>query len=123
MGKWLRKRYDNTLLSQTYDNTEISVDTCFDDRCKESALSNLAGLYATNNQEWNEESIWPTTDILKNTLYEDSIYTDPNTLCPKFKIFLRSYMKTEEYNDNVTNQYNFVCLIDVLSVEQLHNQT
>lgn len=141
LGKWFRQRYNGTLLSKNYDSSELAIDVCSDNRCKESALSNLIGMFDTENTEWNSELIWPIKDALHEVKYDDTTYVEQSKLCPNFNKYLEEYCKTEEYirfekslkpkydyltkhsGENVTDIVTINRVIDTLNIEQMYNMT
>lgn len=136
LGKWLRKRYENTILKKRYDAKDIYIRSSDEDRTLASASAVMAALYPpTDYQLWNPELLWqpiPIHTILKST---DYLIGPKVPFCPKWIELVkalevapellqmnRTYEKFFEYVlENAGYTYNTSIIANIESVAKVRD--
>lgn len=104
LGKWIRNRYGNCLLSEQYTANEIYIRSTDVDRAIQSAQANLAGLYAPlGNQIWNPDLLWQPIPVHSVPAADDWLVL--GTTCPLYTQATNNLDTTPEFikihNDSV----------------------
>lgn len=96
LGKWLRHRYGNILLSEHYTPNEIYVRSTDIDRAIQSAQANLAGLYAPHDDQiWNPALLWQPIPVHSVPAEDDWLVL--GTACPLYTEAYNSLDTTREF--------------------------
>lgn len=146
LGKWLRRRYGNVLLSEQYTPNEIYIRSTNFDRTLQSAESNLAGLYPPHgNQAWNADTELQPIPVHTVAVVDDWLIGASVPACPVYKDAMHSLDTTREFlelldaskafmeyvseNSGLSIQYTpadliYILLVrDTLFVQDLYNLT
>lgn len=100
LGLWLRDRYRN-ILSPTYKNTEIRVNSSGSDGCLLSAQSVLAGLYRLNKtNQWYHDVPWEPIPIFTKPEIEDPVIA-MKAYCKRYE-YLFDVIRSSQIFQNVT---------------------
>lgn len=98
LGKWLRQRYGNVLLSEQYAPSEIYIRSTNVDRTLQSSASNLAGLYPPyGNQVWNADIEWQPIPIHTVSEGEDWLIGGSVPPCPVYDEAMHGLITTSEF--------------------------
>lgn len=143
LGQWLRKRY-NHLLSSTYDENEIYVESTDLDRTLMSAACNLAGLYLPNttSQLWEPHIYWQPVPIhTVPTSIDIHLGATSTAFCARFNVESERLWKSKEIQDlngKYKAMYEYVTkyagmtvndfksalkVYDALAIEEAYNKT
>lgn len=97
LGKWLRHRYNGTLLSEKYDSNEIYIQATDTDRTLMSAASNLAGMFEpTHDETWNPSINWQPIPIHTIPRHLDSVVACKPP-CLAFDYLTENLLRTKEF--------------------------
>lgn len=97
LGKWLRTRYGNELLSDHYSKDTIYVQSTDVDRTLMSALCNLAGLFSpAANERFNENLLWQPIPVHTMPESMDKVLSAKKS-CPAYDYALKRYKNSDEY--------------------------
>lgn len=144
LGKWLRHRYGNILLSEHYTPNEIYIRSTDIDRAIQSAESNLAGLYPPHDDQiWNPELLWQPIPVHSVPAADDWLVL--GTTCPVYNAAsqsldtTREFLKVHNYSESMIQYINehsgldipltldglttLLLFRDTLFVESLYNLT
>lgn len=109
LGKWLRERYGNVLLSEQYSANEIYIRSTDTDRTLESAEANLAGLYQPHgNQVWNADLLWRPIPVHTVSLDDDWLIGETVPACPVFYDIAESLFTTDEFLQLLDEHRDFI---------------
>lgn len=98
LGKWLRQRYGNVLLSEQYTPNEIYIRSTDVDRTLQSSESNLAGLYPPHgNQVWNADIEWQPIPVHTVAAVDDWLIGASVPECPVYDEAMQSFVTTGEF--------------------------
>lgn len=111
MGQWLRNRY-NSILDKYYSPNNIFVRADNIERCVQSALENLAGIYSqTNNPTWNPSiQFQPQNAVYAMPEGTDNLLT-ASMNCTAFDTALKVLDKTSQFKQlekNLKPMYNYL---------------
>lgn len=141
LGKWLRQRYNGTVLSEKYINTEFYIQSSDIDRTLMSAAANLAGMFPPNDDQiWNPEFNWQPIPI--HTIPEEyDTMISPHRPCPAYEYYFDDMKRSEQFqqmNIRYDKLYKFLTeksgspitdpitlrsLFNTLYIENLYNLT
>lgn len=92
LGRWLRHRYNSTLLSTSYSNDEIYVLSTNVNRTIMSAKANLDGMYeGTSHPDWSD-----VVNIENDANNDEKILT-MNWPCPSYEAGLKLLKHSDEF--------------------------
>lgn len=98
LGKWLRQRYGNVLLSEQYTPNEIYIRSTDVDRTLQSSESNLAGLYPPHgNQVWNADIEWQPIPVHTVADVDDWLIGASVPACPVYDEAMHSLDTISEF--------------------------
>ncbi|XP_013924156.1 PREDICTED: prostatic acid phosphatase-like [Thamnophis sirtalis] len=103
LGKWLKDRYKNFLISG-YKPKEIYVRSTDYDRTLMSAEGVLAGLFPPlKEEEWNPDIHWQPIPVHTVPLSEEKLLIYPIYKCPEFKRLLQQFKQQIKSKDLLKN--------------------
>lgn len=142
LGKWLRKRYNGTLISEKYLESEIYVQSSDLDRTLMSATANMAGLYTPRgDQIWNPYLEWQPVPVhtipeeldtlilttkscpLYDEYYAQLLKSDHIQLIEKKFSTLFEYLSKHSGNTIHLDNWSILNLYDTLTIQQIYNKT
>lgn len=85
LGQWLRDRYADVLLPESYDDQTVFVRSTDVDRTLDSAYSNLAGLFPpTGDEMWNDKISWQPIPVHTVPVNQDWLLAAMLPACPVY---------------------------------------
>ncbi|XP_032091751.1 prostatic acid phosphatase-like [Thamnophis elegans] len=103
LGKWLKDRYKNFLISE-YKPKEIYVRSTDYDRTLMSAEAVLAGLFPPlREEEWNPDIHWQPIPVHTVPLSEEKLLIYPIYKCPEFNRLLQQFKQQIKSKDLLKN--------------------
>lgn len=142
LGKWLRKRYNGTLISEEYLDSEIYVQSSDVERTLMSATVNMAGLYPPRKgQIWNADLDWQPVPVHTIPVELDTLILASKP-CPLYDQYYAQLLKSahfqliekkfgtlfeylSKHSGNTINfeQWSVLNLYDTLFIQQSYNKT
>lgn len=96
LGKWLRMRYGNELLSGRYTKDDIYIQSTDVDRTLMSALANLAGLFTpVPDQRWNPNLMWQPIPVHTTPEHLDNVLA-AKRYCATYDYEMKKYLNSDE---------------------------